>query len=598
MARADQHRTSRTAPGLGDYLRAVWRRKLLVALGLAVGLGLGLAVLPRVLTSQGSYQATQRLKVAEMVSDTIVRERPQFPTVSGKGNGNALQDMAMAEQVVAHLGPKAEGLTAKDVVKNLTASPIPDSSSVDLSYVDKDERRAGLLVQTYAKAWARARNAEDQRRLKAATDTLDRQIAELKQRVEELSAAAASTQAQSAELSQAQNQLSSLNRLHDDILKQQLFLGPPTAVLGTPVIVQLSAPTSRVLILVLGLLIGLLVGVGLALLVEGARPKVLAPIDVEQATQLPVIATVPRVGMRGGLPVLKRSFSPAAEGYRRVAGALERRGLGRDVRIVAVASADRGEGKTLLTANLAYTLARQGYGTLLISADLRRPRLDKLVGLGRQPGVADWLEDGRGDFRPWLRTVTRNLLILPAGNTDANPGELITMRQLRQALRPFAAAGWIVLIDTPAALWSSEAMTLAAAADATLLVTRVRTSRWSAMEQVAEAMRRDGVHALGVVLVGTGSHRLSPVTVGAYDHSSRRGDRRRAAAHTDAREPLPGRSQRSLSGSNGEGGTGPISNGHWLEPQGGSHGHPSSPTDEPAPYTTPPSPSTGRRRDV
>ena len=170
------------------------------------------------------------------------------------------------------------------------------------------------------------------------------------------------------------------------------------------------------------------------------------------------------------------------------------------------------------------------------------------------------------------------------------------MRQLRQALRPFAAAGWVVLIDTPAALWSSEAMTLAAAADATLLVTRVRTSRWSAMEQVAEAMRRDGVHALGVVLVGTGSHRLSPVTVGAYDHSTRRTDRRRADAHTDARRSLQGRSARSRGAiGNGEG-TDPIGNGHWPEPRGGSHDRPSSPTDEPAPYTTPPSPSTSRRR--
>src|SRR5215211_3885227 len=131
MARPAQQRMSPTAPGLGDYVRAVWRRKLLVALGLVA--------LPDMLTSQGSYQATQRLKVAELVSDTIVRERPQFQTEGAKGGGNALQDIVLANAVLSKLGSKAAGLTAKDVISNLQSSPIPGSSSVDLSYTDQNQ---------------------------------------------------------------------------------------------------------------------------------------------------------------------------------------------------------------------------------------------------------------------------------------------------------------------------------------------------------------------------------------------------------------------------------------------------------------------------
>lgn len=585
MARADRYRTPPTAPSLGEYVRAIWRRKVLVALGLVAGLALGSYVLPDVLTSQGSYQATQRLKVAELVSDTIVRERPQFPTENARGGGNALQDIVLADRVLAKLGPKAEGLTAKDVVSNLSASPIPGSSSVDLSYTDEDQERAGLIVQAYAKAWANARNAFDARRLEEATGTLDRQIQDLGERVKELAAADPS----SSELSQAQSRLAALNRIRDDIVKQQLFLGPPTAVLGTPVIVQLSAPTSRVLILVLGLLIGLLAGIALALLVEAARPKVLAATDVEEATRLPVIATVPRIGMRGGLPVLKRSFSPAAEGYRRVAGALERRGLGRDIRIVTIASADPGEGRSLLAANLAYTLTRQGHDVLLVSADLRRPRLDKLMGLDPQPGFADWLEDGRADIRPWLRTVTRNLLMMPAGTTDKNPGELITMRQLYYGLRPVAEAGWTVLIDTPPALWSAEAMTLAAAADATLLVARVRSSRWSAMQQVAEALRRDDLRAVGVVLVGTASYKLSPLTV-RNGYGEAQDARHQAGARTEARGPFGVPSVGSLGGmSNGEARGELTGNGHQFDPWEGAD-------NQSSPSASSPSRSTRRRR--
>jgi Mrp family chromosome partitioning ATPase len=597
MARAAQQRTLHTAPSLGEYVRVVWRRKLLVVLGLVAGLALGMFVLPDVLTSQGSYQATQRLKVAELVSDTIVREQPQFQTDKAKGGGNALQDIVLADAVLGKLGSKAAGLTAKDVVSNLAASPIPGSAAVDLSYTDKDQARAGLIVQAYARAWAHSRNAVDAKRLKAATDSLDGQINELKQRVEELSAAAPSTQAQSGELGQAQSRLGALTRLRDEILKQRLFLGPPTAVLGTPVVVQLSAPTSRALILTLGLLIGLLVGIGLALLVEAARPKVLAAADVERATQLPVVATVPKSGMRGGLPVLKRSFSPAAEGYRRVAGALERRGLGRDVRILAIASADPGEGKSLLAANLAHLLSRQGHAVLLVSGDLRKPRLDKLMGLAGQPGVADWLQSGGSNPSRWLRTISRNLLMLPAGSTEENPGELLTMRQLRQGLGPMADAGWIVLVDTPPALWSAEAMTLAAAADATLLVSRVRNSRWSALEYLAEAMRRDGVQAIGVVLVGT-RRRLSSLSIRngyGYGPGPGRDDRHQRGRRTVP--AVPARAQ-PVPGPLGQGGSAePVGNGHRLERQGNSH-DPSMPLGPPPERTRPtssPSPSARRR---
>jgi Mrp family chromosome partitioning ATPase/uncharacterized protein involved in exopolysaccharide biosynthesis len=599
MVRAAQQRTPHTAPSLGEYVRVVWRRKLLVVLGLAIGLALGMFVLPDVLTSQGSYQATQRLKVAELVSDTIVREQPQFQTEKAKGGGgNALQDIVLADAVLDKLGSRAAGLTAKEVVSNLAASPIPGSSSVDLSYTDKDEARAGVIVQAYARAWARSRNAVDAKRLKAATDSLDRQINELKQRVEELSAAAPSTQAESGELGQAQSRLGALTRLRDEILKQQLFLGPPTAVLGTPVVVQLSAPTSRALILTLGLLIGLLVGIGVALLVEAARPKVLAAADVERATQLPVVATVPKSGMRSGLPVLKRSFSPAAEGYRRLAGALERRGLGRDVRILAIASADPGEGKSLLAANLAHLLSRQGHAVLLVSADLRKPRLDKLMGLAGAPGVADWLGNGSSNPSRWLRTISRNLLMLPAGSTEENPGELITMRQLRQGLGPMADAGWIVLVDTPPALWSAEAMTLAAAADATLLVTRVRNSRWSAMQYLAEAMRRDGVHAIGVVLVGTG-RKLSSLSIRkgyGYGPGGGRNDRRQTGRRTVAAVGSRPRPVQGRVGPAGDDNAEPVGNGHRLEPRGNSH-DPSTPLGSP-PERTPPtsSPSRSARR--
>jgi Mrp family chromosome partitioning ATPase len=505
MARALEQRTSRSAPSLAEYAQAVWRRKPLVAAGLVLGLTLGALVLPRMRTSQATYQATVRLKVVELVSDTIVRERPQFDTskvARAGGESNALQDVDVARRALRRLGWAAAGLKADDVATRMKATPVTRSSFVDLAYTDSDPVRAGQVVEAYAKAWATQRNTVDARRLKAAMAGVDTQIAELQREVNRLSGAATTDVVRLAELTRVQGRLNALVKLHDEVLRQQLFLGAPTAVAGGPVVSRLSGPTPRGLILVLGLVIGLLSGVGCALLLESARPSVLAPADVERASGAQVIASVPPTRAVAGLPVLRRPFSPAAEGYRRVAGALERRGLGGEVRMVAVVSADPGEGKTLLCANLAHSLARQGHDVVLVSADLRHPRLDALVDLDGEPGLAEWLEDGAAGAAPPLRRVVDHLLVLPAGETSRSPAELFTAGGLRRRLQPLADAGFMVLIDTPPALWSAEAMTLAAVADATLLVTRARVSRFRAVEQVAEGLRRDGVRAIGAVLVG------------------------------------------------------------------------------------------------
>jgi len=461
---------------MGGYLQAIWRRKLLVIVGMVLGLVLGVFVVPMLRTDPGTYQATVRLKVAQLVSDTIVRERPQFEVEDGRNaQTNALQDVDLLRRVLDQLGPDTAGLAPDQAAARLVATPVSGSSFVDLAYTDTDDRRASRIVAAYAKAWADRRNNLDAKRLDKALAGLDAQVTEL-QGVAARSSQTPLSATQQAEVRQAQARLSALLALRDSIQKQQLFLGSPTAVVGSPVVTQLSAPVPRGLLVALGLLVGLFIGVGLSLLLEAARPQVLAPADVERATGVPVIASVPRAGTRGGLPVIKRPFSPAAEGYRRVAGALERRGLGEGVRLVAIASADPHEGKSELCLNLAHSLALQGRDVLLVSADLRRPKLDELLGLEGAPGLAEWLEAG-GQAQLPVHTVTEHLLVLPAGSIDRNPGELFTTRRVRQGLQPVADAGYIVLIDTPPTLWSAEAMTLTAAADTTLLVARARTSR-------------------------------------------------------------------------------------------------------------------------
>jgi capsular exopolysaccharide synthesis family protein len=277
-------------------------------------------------------------------------------------------------------------------------------------------------------------------------------------------------------------------------------------------------PLSRKITLALGLLLGLAIGAGAGLLVETAFRKVVTPTDAEDASGLPFIAEVRKGGIRRTpLPVIDRPFSPAAEDYRRVGTALERQGLGSDIRVLAIASAEPGDGRTMLAANLAHSLARQGREVVLVSSDLRRPELEKLLGLGQGPGLAEALQDDPIPAIAMLVSINDHLLVLPAGMPSKHPGELLASKRLLETIQTLRQMG-IIILDTPPARHSADAITLSSVADATLFVAKSGATRMRSVQEATGGLRRDRIRQLGVVLVGTSS----PV----FRSSSTRGDLR------------------------------------------------------------------------
>jgi capsular exopolysaccharide synthesis family protein len=262
---------------------------------------------------------------------------------------------------------------------------------------------------------------------------------------------------------------------------------------------------SRQVTLALGLLLGLALGAGAALLVETAFPKVVSPSDAEEASDLPLVATVRKNGVRRTpMPVVDRPFSPAAEDYRRVGTALERQGLGSDIQVLAVASADPGDGKTMLAANLAHSLARQGRAVVLVSSDMRQPQVEKLLGLGQLPGLAEALQDDPLPAIALLVSINDHLLVLPAGMPSKHPGELLASKRLHETIQTLRQMG-VVILDTPPARNSADAIALSSVADATLLVARAGVTRMRSLREATGGLRRDRIRQLGVVLVGTSS---------------------------------------------------------------------------------------------
>jgi capsular exopolysaccharide synthesis family protein len=515
----DRDRSRRTAPTMADYGRSIWRRKLVVLVALGAGLALGTTVLPNALANRGTQKASVRMRVGQTTSEAIAAQAPAADPAEDAVISDPLNDAAVAQQVLNGLGPVRGTLNADTLLKGLSAAPVADTNLVDLVYVDRRGDRAVAVARSYARLWTTRRNNQDATHVNAILTKYELQRRALERRILLLSDQAdreanagpvrtAPRTGTATLLKLAQGDYTALMGRIGAVREKQIVLGASTAVLGEPFLTTAIAPIGRVASLLLGLLLGLLVGIAVALMVESATPKIVSPEDVEAATELPVLATVARAGIRKGrVPVVNAPFSLAAEGYRRAAAALLRHGLCDDIRVLAITSADPSEGKSTLAVNLGHALARQGRQVLLVSSDLRRPGIDKLLGIQGQPGLAELLQGERHDVLSMFISVADNLLVLPAGNPSRNPGELLVTDKLRQMLITLRTTDIIVLLDTPPAHFSADALTLAGVADGTVLVARSGISRWTAIQQAAEGFRRDQVHEIGAVLVGTRSLR-------------------------------------------------------------------------------------------
>jgi len=149
------------------------------------------------------------------------------------------------------------------------------------------------------------------------------------------------------------------------------------------------------------------------------------------------------------------------------------------------------EGKSTVAANLAAILARrQQPKILLLDGDLRRPSLSTQFGLGKIPGLSEWLQ---GELRP-IQHIYRlegpNLWLLPAGRPPENPLELMQSGRLSGLLTQLSSWFDWIIIDSPPILPLADTSVWARLADGILLVTREGTTKKRMLQQGLQALEQ------------------------------------------------------------------------------------------------------------
>jgi len=140
--------------------------------------------------------------------------------------------------------------------------------------------------------------------------------------------------------------------------------------------------------------------------------------------------------------------------------------------VVALTSAEPGEGKTATTTNLGVVLAQLGRRVLIIDGDLRRPRLHKIFRVSNRSGLVNYLTANVDIDSMVVKTKVPNLAIMPSGPIPPNPSELLASDRMRDLLKQLRQRFDFVLIDTPPVLPVADAVILGTLADGVILCAR------------------------------------------------------------------------------------------------------------------------------
>ncbi|GAA3608805.1 tyrosine-protein kinase domain-containing protein [Microlunatus ginsengisoli] len=252
--------------------------------------------------------------------------------------------------------------------------------------------------------------------------------------------------------------------------------------------------------LALGLLIGLGVGVAQALLRQQFDSTYRGREQLVDGTGLPILGSVSFESAAKRAPIIlpTETRTRRAEAIRQLRTNLRYFDAASAVEVLVITSSVEAEGKTTTAANLAQAFAEAGRRTLLVDADLRKPKLERYLDLEGSAGLTSILI-GEGQLaqvvQPWGPS---GLDVLACGPIPPNPSELLGGPTMERFIADARAAYDLVIVDTPPLLPVTDAAVTSAVADGVILVVRHGKTR---REQVGDAL--DSLASVDARVLGT-----------------------------------------------------------------------------------------------
>ncbi|MBJ7470128.1 MAG: hypothetical protein JHD16_02460 [Solirubrobacteraceae bacterium] len=469
------------------YLAAV-RRDLPLIGALAIGLAIFAVAVSMVLPKTYSATATVGFDLAQAsAGDSAAQER----------NINT-QKALVTQTLVLDAARQAldkEGIAVdQDTLRNVTTTEaVFGANLLDISSTSDEPRLSAAYANAIADAYVASTAGNQGSSLKSQIASLERSIDE-------------------APSDEVKDSL----RTRQDELYAQLATQINRVTLARAAVVP-GGPDSPKPVRngVLALFVGLFLGVLVALLRDQLRPRFTNQRDLAQFLELPVVATVPELGRRLGVRTAPATMRVEQEAYQSLSAALRLALPPGKPHVLMLTSSMHAEGKTTVATRVARLLASSGHKTLLISGDLRWPRLDALLHVEGRQGFSDLLAaeqagtatpdriaasivEGSGRDR-----TSGGADVLPSGTMASDAARLLSSGSLEPLMDKIRALGYAyVIVDATPLLGLADAKLIARACDRVLVISRLERIAVPSAMDLRDELSRIGVPLLGLVVIG------------------------------------------------------------------------------------------------
>lgn len=530
------------AARLEDYIQAVSHRKWLV---MALAL---LGLLGAFLFATGR-SATYTANATVIVNPTPVGgDAGRMRAVNLDRERQILESTETAELAIASLEevattPELQTLlglptTPEEILEDLDVSFQPQSDALEVAYTSPFAERSRVTANAFANAYVGTREGEAVAYYQAIFDSNNTQIESANASIDETNTLLAEARQErvgaareASDSTAAQQRLTELDSLiaiyQADIAnlntrvrtaqnniataEQQNATRLPASVLSkraTPPEAPDGIGTG--LTLAGGLAFGLLAGVVAAFLLERLDTTARDEEDVALALGTTVMGSIPTLGIghRSGASSLvmlsaggSSRIAAAREAFRRLRSSLQFLNTSSGVSSLIVTSSAPAEGKSLTAANLSIALAQNGSRVVLVSADLRRPSLERLFGMeAARPGLSEYLSN-TAELNAEKVPGIENMWLIRSGRPPANPGELLNSDRFEQMVKELEREDVeYIVVDTPPVLSTADAMSAARYVDGVIVVVDTERTETSDLLQVRADLERSGSKLLGAVM--------------------------------------------------------------------------------------------------
>lgn len=424
----------------------------------------------------------------------------EYYNMSSSGTTDATS-MVEGNATVATLRQRVADLSAMKAELGVTYGE-------DNERIGRVETREAAVKQELAQAVERHLvSMRDEAALRAESAAAN--VRNLEQRAQDLSSS-------SLRLRQLEREASSLRQVYSSLLTQlnqndaqQPMPQADARIVSRADVPQVPSEPRVTLIAALGGVLGLGVGLGGVLLAEATRRTYRSREDVEADLRLPLLTTIPKGRWkRRGLVVdwmKRREGLEFAESIRALRTALIFSST-REAKVIMIASAEAGEGKTTVALALASLFASMDRRVLLLDGDLRRPSLATTTGRKALWGLVSVLAGEAQTSDAILHDPEFGFDMLvndapaPAASGQLGPVDALSTPAFRGLVEGFRRDYDIVIIDTAPLLHASDAIVIGRLADATIFVVREGGSLVGVVKQAVTRLLEMRVAVAGVAL--------------------------------------------------------------------------------------------------